>query len=182
MCYNDGMSISDWITLSAVVVALGIGVASLLQTQRLQKRERKERLLGEIIEWAEYIKNASVTPDFSGSQKVRDANILMRYGTSFSKALSIETIIRRSFQKELFVDFLSVIDALPKFMYISQYSTLQTLPSEQGFPKNAIDEIKNEINNQKPVEDLFTKYATELTQAVNALLRKANIIKSELAK
>ena len=46
------MEVGDWITLGAVVVALTIGVTSLLQTQRLQKSERKERLLNEIIEWA----------------------------------------------------------------------------------------------------------------------------------
>ena len=46
------MEIGDWITLSAVIVALGIGVASILHTQNLQKKERRERLLKEIIEWA----------------------------------------------------------------------------------------------------------------------------------
>ena len=36
-------------------IALGLGLSSLIQTQRLQKRERRERLLNEIIEWAESI-------------------------------------------------------------------------------------------------------------------------------
>lgn len=52
MWYNGGMDIGHWITLVAVIVALGIGVSSLIQTQRLQKRERIERLLNEIVEWA----------------------------------------------------------------------------------------------------------------------------------
>ena len=34
------------------VVALGLGVSSFIQTKNLQKKERKERLLKEIIEWA----------------------------------------------------------------------------------------------------------------------------------
>ena len=59
MWYNSGMEISSWITLAAVVVALGIGLSSLIQTQRLQKRERKERLLNEIIEWATSIFDAT---------------------------------------------------------------------------------------------------------------------------
>jgi len=46
------MEVGDWITLGAVIVALGIGVASILYTQSLQKKERKEKLLNEIIEWA----------------------------------------------------------------------------------------------------------------------------------
>jgi len=50
--YNGGMEPTGWITLVAVIVALGLGLSSLFQTQRLQKRERRERLLNEIIEWA----------------------------------------------------------------------------------------------------------------------------------
>ncbi len=46
------MEVTDWITLAAVVVALGLGVASIIQTQKLQKKERKGRLLNEIIQWA----------------------------------------------------------------------------------------------------------------------------------
>jgi hypothetical protein len=46
------MEVGDWITLGAVVVALGIGVASIIHTQSLQRKERRERLLNEIIEWA----------------------------------------------------------------------------------------------------------------------------------
>ncbi|HUT96576.1 MAG TPA: hypothetical protein VMW60_00450 [Dehalococcoidales bacterium] len=40
------------ITLLAVLVALGIGIASILHTQSMQKKERRERLLNEIIDWA----------------------------------------------------------------------------------------------------------------------------------
>jgi hypothetical protein len=54
-----GLWLKDWstplgalATLAAVIVALGLGVASIIQTQRLQKIERRERLLNEIIEWA----------------------------------------------------------------------------------------------------------------------------------
>jgi len=46
------MEPTGWITLAAVIVALGIGVASILHTRSLQTRERKERLLNEIIDWA----------------------------------------------------------------------------------------------------------------------------------
>jgi hypothetical protein len=46
------MDCGAWITLAAVIVALAIGVASILQIQSLRKRERRDRLLNEIIEWA----------------------------------------------------------------------------------------------------------------------------------
>ena len=41
-----------WLTLSAVIVALGIGVASIVRTERMQRREQRRRLLNEITEWA----------------------------------------------------------------------------------------------------------------------------------
>jgi hypothetical protein len=57
-----GLWLKDWstplsaiATLAAVIVALTIGVVSLKQSQIYQKRERKERLLNEIIEWARNI-------------------------------------------------------------------------------------------------------------------------------
>ncbi len=58
------MVISDWITLAAVLVALGLGISSLMQTQRLQKRERKERLLNEIIEWGIDVGKSGSNIDF----------------------------------------------------------------------------------------------------------------------
>ncbi|MFH1652155.1 MAG: hypothetical protein ABID87_08685 [Chloroflexota bacterium] len=87
--YNGGMDIGDWITLAAVIVALGIGVASILQTQIMQRRDRKERLLNEIIEWAIDILNCGreepfdwhkilATPDII-SLKIIAANLNMAY-------------------------------------------------------------------------------------------------------
>jgi len=40
------------ITLFAVAVALGIGVANIIQTKGIQTNEYKQKLLGEIIDWA----------------------------------------------------------------------------------------------------------------------------------
>lgn len=63
------MEITGWITLAAVIVALGIGVASILHTQSLQKKERRERLLNEIIEWAIDVSNCSIS--ISGSEAIK---------------------------------------------------------------------------------------------------------------
>jgi len=144
-----------------------------------ESRHRKERLLNEIIGWAEYISSASVTPDISARTKTREINVLMRYGTSLTRSISIETIIGESFKEELLEDFINVINYLFKLMCTKQYMTFHTFPTEQGFPRDVLDEIKNEINNKKPIEDLFNEYATGLTRSVNELLRKANKIKTK---
>ena len=57
------MEIGDWITLGAVLVALGIGVASIWHIQSLQKKDRKERLLNEIIDWAKNISKCGIKED-----------------------------------------------------------------------------------------------------------------------
>ncbi len=53
------MECSDWINFGAVIaivfsaiVALSLGVSSLIQTRNMQKREYRDRLLNEITEWA----------------------------------------------------------------------------------------------------------------------------------
>jgi len=46
------MGAAAWLTLVAIIIALSIGVASLLQTRNIQKGERKQRLLNEIVNWA----------------------------------------------------------------------------------------------------------------------------------
>jgi len=67
------MEVGDWITLGAVIVALGIGVASILYTQYLQKKERKERLLNEVIKWAEDIRKSS-------SESINPSKIILDAG------------------------------------------------------------------------------------------------------
>ncbi len=51
------MDCAAWATLAAVLVALGIGVASLHQTKRIQQRQYRYGLLSEIIEWTMDIAN-----------------------------------------------------------------------------------------------------------------------------
>jgi len=65
------MDCGDWITLAAVIVALGIGVASILHTQSLQKKERKERLLNEIIEWAVDVTKGELLMEFADVRGIK---------------------------------------------------------------------------------------------------------------
>lgn len=81
MWYNAGMNIGAWITLAAVVVALGLGLASLLQTQKLQKKERRQRLLNEIIDWANDVINCSSELNIPLVRGI-DRTTMRVYGTS----------------------------------------------------------------------------------------------------
>lgn len=66
MWYNGDMEISDWINLIAAILVGGGTLAlaimaykAIQQTRAVQKAEKRERLLNEIIEWAEDIRKSS---------------------------------------------------------------------------------------------------------------------------
>ena len=52
LAHETTMVPSDWITLAAVIVALAIGIISLLHTGSIQRRQYRHQLLQEIIDWA----------------------------------------------------------------------------------------------------------------------------------
>lgn len=78
------MEADDWITLCAVIVALAIGVASILHTRSILKKEQKKKLLNEIIEWVFEFKQKAVPTDFShvmlaGTRKYEFISIALSY-------------------------------------------------------------------------------------------------------
>ena len=117
------MEVGDCITLGAVIVALGIGVASILHTQSLQRKERRERLLNEIIEWAIDVAKCGVKDD-KGSEVW--SNFAARY---FDKVhvtnIKVEDFLREKFIIEFSraADFLFTFTAMKgKSHYISRAS------------------------------------------------------------
>jgi len=89
---NGGMHVGDWITLAAVIVALVLGVVTIIQTYRSQKRERKERLVSEIIEWATVIAKSTIsrqTKDTHQLWKTKlEYKILATKGITYIKGIS----------------------------------------------------------------------------------------------
>ena len=86
--------------LAAVIVALGLGVTSILHTQSLQKRERKERLLNEIIQWANDVTkgtsevNTPIAPRLGDEtiEQVTQRSKLLKYVTINAKSEYIKRI------------------------------------------------------------------------------------------
>ena len=87
--YND----NNWLGISALatlLLALG-AFETIRQNHQLHARERRERLLNEIIEWAIDIQKVSLEVDIpvnsvSLSKEQRrgiEANVLLRYGIPF---------------------------------------------------------------------------------------------------
>ena len=115
-----------WITLSAVIVALGIGIASIIHTEIIQKRERKHKLLNEIAEWATKVtswrsENRAILTEMASIKEVRQSQ-------RFTHAHILEVI-----------NFLATITGLNT--YISKVS----LTFQQGLPEvvqELIDDLK----------------------------------------
>ncbi len=69
MWYNGSMITSDWITLGAAILTGGgtlfLGIMawkSIRQTRSIQKTDKRERLLNEIIEWATDVRKYASIP------------------------------------------------------------------------------------------------------------------------
>jgi len=110
------MDYTAWITLSAVIIALGIGVASIIHTEIIQKREQRRRLLNEIAEWATKVtswrsENRAIMTELASIKEVRQ-----------SKRLHHAYILE-------IINFFAAVTGLN--MYISKVS----LTFQQGLPE-----------------------------------------------
>jgi hypothetical protein len=148
------MTTDNWLAISAGATFLLALAAfwAIWQNYSLRKKEHKERLLNEIIGWVEEIDKVSLTPDLTLTSKnttlmmkQREVNVLLKYGISLSKAVSIETIASVSFKNELLQDVRKVADTLVKFICIKHLKSLGVMPTEKAIPAQALEEIKKEI-------------------------------------
>ena len=73
------MNLQSALTLTAIIIALIIGVRSLVQTKNIQKREQKQRLLNEIIEWAIDVYKRPFEKDFRTIVDATDINKLQLF-------------------------------------------------------------------------------------------------------
>jgi hypothetical protein len=161
------MEPAGWITLAAVIVALSLGLSSLIQTHKLQKRERKERLLNEIIKWAEDTINVSfgttVTIDPALERRVHlllsTGNTILQYQAIDTRSKYI-TDIAIVFGKELHDEVVAFISTIN-----SVRSTLNKF-----FKKVEDEDLKKEK----------TEYELELQRRATKLIQLATKIKTEL--
>jgi hypothetical protein len=190
------MGTSDCISLISAILIGGGTLAlavmtwkSIRQSRMIQEAEKKERLLNEIIEWAENINIASLTPDISliarttGDIQIlsteRDANTLMRYGISRSKATSILTIVEERFKEALLKHLNKALNELNEFMYVKQMMLYETLPDEKDFPNSLVNKMTKEIaKGDKSFDKLFEDHAKNLADSIRELIKEATKLKA----
>lgn len=183
------MEISNWVTVIAVIVALAIGVSSFIQTQMLQKRERKERLLNEIIEWATDIQKVSLEIDISpgvglslDGQEIQ-AGILLRYGIPFIRNDYIKAIVSKEFKDELLQDVEDMIKNFTAFLFCSMKSFgVKDEDIKSSFKGTALKRIEavEERLKKEELNKLWEEFAIEKSRYANSLLIKVGKIKASL--
>ena len=157
------MEIGDWITLFAVIVALGLGVSSLVQTHRMQKRERRERRLNEIIEWANEITHAN----FGGE-------IIVTPGLSERIERRRDSVNRLLYCQELKLKGEELIQQFA----LSVNSELSNAVSEVILSLNVVVDILNRgvpYNESAEAKELLEANDTVLEKNIRSLIKKVSI-------
>lgn len=98
MWYNGGMTTDNWINLIAAILIGGGTLAlafmtwkSIRQTRSIQRAEKKERVLNEIIEWAIDIIRCGLKPPPIPTSQMAESEIGVKlYGTSVLADLLLE--------------------------------------------------------------------------------------------
>jgi hypothetical protein len=185
-----GMEPAGWITLAAVLVALGIGVSSIRQTNKLKKAEKRERLLDEIIDWALEIQTNALRVEIpldsnlsaGKMRKTMEANSLFRYGSTFTKNDYIMAIANEGFKRDLQTEVVEAISIFSAFLFLKGTSFgMKNIEKSFGgeIPTSIMDELKKEIkDNPKKLEELLEDYSTKMALTINTLLNKIAKIKA----
>ena len=132
MWYNVDMGTSDGITLAAVIVALGIGVTSIIQTKRIQKRTYKHALLKEIIDWA---------TDVGSPKYGLNIDVLTSGGISDNDKL-LASLLTQAFHLDMLIQ---------KSNYIAKIAPIFTKDLEK-----AVEEVRVALREHQKIIDSFT--------------------------
>jgi len=178
------MEITGWITLAAVLVALGIGVSSIVQTNRLKTAEKRERLLNEIIEWAldlnkcgmghkSTFSQAAVTDPVTPEKMFYSLSVLYDLASDIQGDAStlivrsehIKNICKKAFDKDLYAIIVKVIAALNEYNN-SLLSELNAIPLDTNIKAS-------DMNNVTALTKEVGAHKQAVKKLTNELLEKA---------
>jgi len=163
----------------------------------MQKSERSERLLNEIIEWIFSIKDTTLEPITEENITFRQFNIELRYGKPMNRVKLLELEIEKILKSKDLKDKVSeVAELLVAVMVVDRVrykggnineSVIESFPGYANFIKeiiSIIDEKANKTGKSKEVVtyDMWNKYVKELNNAEAEVLDKIVPLKSDLLK
>ena len=157
--------------------------------QKTEERERKERLINEVIEWAFEIKKAPSEvgiplEDALYAKRITqlDLNTILRYTVPFVRMTYIRTIVSRIFPTELKDDVEEIIPTFTIFLFL--FIKVTGSNPKKWFAGEAL-EITEEFEKQflqdeRNTEKLLDEFTDNLLTSINQILIKAGEIKSNL--
>jgi len=183
----------NWVGISALTTML-LAIAAFLairQNYSLHKRERKERLLNEIIDWVTEIQTISLDvnipvtdrPFTKLEAKRIEANVLLRYGIPFSKNEYIRAIVCEAFKEELQNDVENIINTFTVFMLLKGKAIGMKNIKESfgGTALKIMEDVEKQINEgEKTIDQLLDECISEFSTFRTILLSKTGNIMSSL--
>ena len=191
MWYNEGMDITTWLKDWALPLSSGAtfllalaAFGAIWQSHCTRKKDFKTRLLDKIVEWIIEIQKTSLEIDVSFDKEKIETSILLRYGIPFIKNDYIKAIVGKEFNAILKEDVENMIRAFTAFLICStKIYGCKDEDIEKSFKgeifKSILQGIKEELR-EKPVQELWEKYAVEKSRCANGLLNKIGDIFASL--
>ncbi len=189
MWYNGGMNTSDWINLIAAVLigagTLFLGIMAwrtIRQTRTIQKAETRERLLNEIIDWAEDVAKRTIesnlaTDDVEMTEipKRQLRRLLSQYMTLDSKSEYI-ACVAKSFGSEVIDTVKDTRNDLTLAQYlIAQLSDLEEihtkLVQQSPFLRDMLDKRRGALERNSLANAAYSLRES----AINLMTKTAHI-------
>ena len=144
------------------VIALFLGINSSRQINKIRKDEKRERLINEIIEWAEDAAKSAISRQTKSRRELRKTEL--EYKVWREKGIYITGLVENS----------SVVSLLPLIKKIDN-------KLQQAIKVTVTELNKDKKKKAVPTEDI-KKSENDIKEAVGELFKEIATIKSELLK
>jgi hypothetical protein len=176
----DKLSLFTLLLACATLLLAAASFWTIRQNYKFREKDRKERLLSEIIEWALNIQKSSFEIEIPEIEKLK------KYGIPFSMNAYIFTIIEKSFSV-LKLDYLILQDTFVGFMYLKNWVLGAATPSRafegEVYIKviDAVDrELSNKENKENAARQMLKQYEHDLEKYTTLFLVKLADAKSSI--
>ncbi len=203
MYKSDPQSANIYVAVGTLLLALATVALACLTYYSVksgyerEKRDRKERLLNEIIEWVFSIEDITLEPITEDKLTFRQFNIELKYGKPMNRVQLLEMEIEKILKDQDLKEKVSkVAELLVAVMVLDiarhengdiNESVIEAFPGYVNFVGEIRSEIDDEANKtgkskKDAAYDMWKKYVVESSNAEAGVLGKIVSLKADLLK
>lgn len=180
------MAVGDWITVFAVLAALAIGTASLLQTLQMEQRARKQRLVQRVVDWASGVSDALYAHEFEDPMKASPGQMLRVMVRMSSRTIFALRVGSQVFPRKHRVFVVKAGEAHDDLMVALSVWCKRSRKDFPNVPKSVVDRIEAEYTMAEATgasakDDFGRKYLSALSEALTELVKSAAMLLVELS-